>query len=146
MIVAVLKGVVIFLADLVRCLPMPLEIDLVQARSYRGAQRGDGVELLGEVDAMDLAGRHVLVLDCVLDSGHTLCVVRDALAERRPASLKTCVLLSKDRPREFDVVPDYVGMRIPDVFVVGYGLDCDDCWRHLPYVAQMPAGGEGEDA
>ena len=146
LIVAVLVGVVIFLADLVRRLPIPLEIDLVQARSYGGTERGERVELLGDVSAMDLAGRHVLLLDCVLDSGHTLSVVGDALAARGPASLKTCVLFSKDRAREYDLVPDYVGMTIPDVFVVGYGLDCDDCWRHLPYVAWLPADAQEETA
>ncbi len=137
-VVAVMKGAVLFLADLVRRLSMPLEIELLRARSYDGVERRE-VQLLGDAAELDLSGRNVLLLDTVLDSGHTLGAVRSALLAGGPARLSTCVLLSKRRPREVDVRPEYVGMEIPDVFVVGYGLDHGNRWRHLPYVAELPA-------
>jgi len=135
-VVAVMKGAVLFLADLVRHLRMPLEIELLQARSYDGATRRE-VQLLDDAAELDLRGRNVLLLDTVLDSGHTLGAVRAALLGGGPTRLSTCVLLSKRRPREVDVRPEYVGMEIPDVFVVGYGLDHGNRWRHLPYVAEL---------
>ncbi|KPK64912.1 MAG: hypothetical protein AMK73_04510 [Planctomycetes bacterium SM23_32] len=140
-IVAVMKGALVFLADLVRRLAMPLRIELVNARSYRGARREATVHILDEVAALPLSGRHVLLLDCVLDSGSTLTALRREIAACGPASLRTCVLLRKAVPREPDVQPEYVGMDIPDVFVVGYGLDHANRWRHLPYVAAL-----GQDA
>jgi hypoxanthine phosphoribosyltransferase len=135
-VVAVMKGAVLFLADLVRNLRMPLEIELLKARSYDGTERRQ-VELLDDAAELNLRGRNVLLLDTVLDSGHTLGAVRSALLARGPARLSTCVLLSKRRAREVDVRPEYVGMEVPDVFVVGYGLDHDNRWRHLPYVAEL---------
>jgi len=147
-IVAVLKAAVVFLADLIRHLTMPLEIELVNARSYSGTRRREAVEILDDVSKLELSGRHVLLLDCVLDSGHTLAAVLGAIVAQAPASVKTCVLLRKRRPRTVDIEPEYVGTEIPDVFVVGYGLDCDNRWRHLPFVAELPeaaASGGGEE-
>jgi hypoxanthine phosphoribosyltransferase len=138
LVVAVMKGAVLFLADLVRRLHMPLEIELLQARSYDGAVRRQ-VQLLSDAAGLELRGRDVLLVDTVLDSGHTLGAVRSALLAGGPARLATCVLLSKRRAREVDVRPEYVGMEIPDVFVVGYGLDHGNRWRHLPYVAELVA-------
>ena len=135
-VVAVMKGAVLFLADLVRNLRMPLEIELLKARSYDGERRRE-VQILDDAAELNLRGRNVLLLDTVLDSGHTLAAVRGALLAGGPARLATCVLLSKRRPREVDVQPEYVGMEIPDVFVVGYGLDHGNRWRHLPYVAEL---------
>ncbi|MHC4787630.1 MAG: phosphoribosyltransferase [Planctomycetota bacterium] len=143
-IVAIMKGALVFLADLMRHLQMPLEIELVGARSYRGARQQEKVEVLDDVGSVPLRGRHVLLLDCVLDSGRTLSAVREALAARAPASLKTCVLLSKERRREVAIAPEYVGRHIPHVFVIGYGLDCENRWRHLPYVTRLPACGDNE--
>jgi len=96
------------------------------------------VEILDDVAALPLKGRHVLLVDCVLDSGRTLAALRQEMAAHATASLKTCVLLSKARRRKRALRPDYVGVEIPDVFVVGYGLDYRDRWRHLPYVAALP--------
>ncbi len=138
MIIAVLKAGVVFLADLIRHLTMPLEIELVNARSYSGTQRQEAVQILDDVSELGLAGRHVLLLDCVLDSGRTLAAVRRAVAQQAPASVKTCVLLRKQRPGAIEIEPEYVGTDIPDVFVVGYGLDCGNRWRHLPFVAELP--------
>lgn len=135
-VVAVMKGAIVFLADLVRRLQMPLEIELLRASSYDGDRRRE-VEILDDAARLDLRGRHVLLLDTVLDSGHTLSAVRSAVLAAGPARLSTCVLLSKRRPRAMPIEPEYVGMEIPDVFVVGYGLDYGNRWRHLPYVAEM---------
>ncbi|MFW6189483.1 MAG: hypoxanthine phosphoribosyltransferase [Planctomycetota bacterium] len=145
--VAVMKGAIVFLADLIRYLPMPLEVELLDARSYRGTHQ-QRVDIVGNVEELRLTGRKVLVVDCVLDSGRTLAAVQEALKRQEPARLATCVLLSKRRERAVDVAADYVGMEIPDVFVVGYGLDYNNRWRHLPYVAELPeqartAGGNG---
>lgn len=147
-ILGVLKGVVIFLADLVRHLPMPLEIEFVKARSYRGTRQQD-IEILDDLDDLDLTGKDVLLLDCVLDTGRTLARLRDEVARREPADVKTCVLLSKQCARLAPVDPEYVGLEVPDVFVVGYGLDHDNRWRHLPYVAELKTeehrGEEGKE-
>ncbi len=136
-LVAVMKGALVFLADLIRHLPVPLEIELLRVASYDGTEQGE-VRIASDVSALNVSGRHVLVVDCVLDTGRTLAAVTAALRGRQPLALASCVLLSKRRERVADVDPDYVGMEIPDVFVVGYGLDCADRWRHLPYVAELP--------
>jgi hypoxanthine phosphoribosyltransferase len=143
LVIAVMKGAIVLLADLIRHLPMPLRIELVRARSYEGTNRSGPVEILDDLGALGIDGADVLVVDCVLDSGHTLGVLIEAVAAHNPGSLKCCVLLSKDRQRETSVTPDYVGCSIPDVFVVGYGLDCDNMWRHLPYVAVVPTESSG---
>jgi hypoxanthine phosphoribosyltransferase len=140
LVVSVMKGALVFLADLIRRLPMPIEMELVEARSYRGAERQERVDVLDDLKALPVAGRHVLLVDCVLDSGHTLAAVRQELAALAPASVRTCVLLRKERPGVIGPEPDYVGLSIPDVFVVGYGLDHANRWRHLPYVAELIEG------
>lgn len=144
-VVAVMKGAMMFLADLVRHLPMPLEVELVNVRSYRGTHRQDKVAILDDLGSLAVTGRHVLLVDCVLDSGLTLAALRREIGARRPASLKACVLLSKTRRRTVDREADYVGLEIPDVFVVGYGLDHENRWRHLPYVAQVPRDGTSQE-
>jgi hypoxanthine phosphoribosyltransferase len=146
-VVAVMKGALVFLADLVRHLPMPLEIELVNVRSYGGTRRREEVNVLDDMRSLSLTGRHVLLLDCVLDSGETLKALQREIGACAPASLKTCVLLRKARPRTAGLEPEYVGLDIPDVFVVGYGLDYQNRWRHLPYVAEL-AGARlsGDDA
>jgi len=143
-VVALLKGAVVFLADLVRRLTMPLEIELVSARSYSGTQRGPVVAVQDDLSRLGLAGRHVLLLDCVLDSGHTLHSVLRSVLSCEPASVRTCVLLRKQRERAVSIEPEYVGADVPDVFLVGYGLDYKNLWRHLPYVAELPPGLAGE--
>jgi hypoxanthine phosphoribosyltransferase len=140
LVIAVMKGAIVLLADLIRHLPMPLRIELVRARSYSGTRRCGNVEILDDLAPIGITGADVLVVDCVLDSGHTLGALMEAVAAHGPRTVRSCVLLSKDRRRERDVRPEYVGCSIPDVFVVGYGLDCDNMWRHLPYVAVVEAG------
>jgi hypoxanthine phosphoribosyltransferase len=139
-VVSVMKGSLVFLADLIRRLPMPIEVELVEAKSYQGTERAERVRVLDDVAALPVAGRHVLLLDCVLDTGHTLVALRRELAALAPASLRICVLLRKERPGSLDLEPDYVGLSIPDAFVVGYGLDHANRWRHLPYIAELIEG------
>src|ERR1043166_1066480 len=136
-IVGVLAGSLMFLADLVRRLDVPLRIGLIQASSYQGTQSGKlsvGREMQG-----DVRGRHVLLLDDILDTGQTLRHLIGRVLELEPLSLKVAVLLRKKGRQRFEVGVDFVGFEIPDEFVVGYGLDYNDEYRHLPHVAVLPA-------
>ena len=137
-IVGVLTGCLMFLADLVRHLDLPVRIRLLQASSYRGACTKPG-ELQVESDlALDVQGRHVLLLDDILDTGQTLDYLARHLRQLGAASLSTAVLLRKHGRQRFPLVPDYCGFEIRDAFVVGYGLDYNDEYRNLPYVGVMP--------
>jgi hypoxanthine phosphoribosyltransferase len=134
-VIAVLTGSIIFLADLVRKLDMPLRVGVIQTRSYLGTQRGAlsiNADMLPEV-----AGRDVLVIDDIFDTGHTLVEVLAFLDELRPRSIRTAVLVLKEGKQQVKFRPDYVGFQIPDVFVVGYGLDYNDAYRNLPYLAAL---------
>jgi hypoxanthine phosphoribosyltransferase len=137
LLLGVLRGAVVFLADLARAIRLPLAIDFLWAASYGQATRSSGdVRVARDVDE-PLAGRHVLVVDGVLDTGLTLRALDASLRPRGPASLRYCALLCKDRggPPPFPV--DYVGFTIPDRFVVGYGLDYAQRYRNLPYVGVL---------
>src|SRR5262249_38651641 len=137
--VGVLTGCLIFLADLVRRLDLPLRIHLVQASSYRGETTVPG-ELNLRLDTLpDLTGRDVLVIDDILDTGRTLAKLVEELKRRGAARVRTCVLLRKLGRQEVAFEADYVGFEIPDSFVVGYGLDYNDEYRHLPHVAVLPS-------
>lgn len=148
--IPVMTGALVFAADLVRELPIKLKLGLVAVSSYPGASvASKGVKLRSEIPR-DLAGKHVVVVDDILDSGQTLAVIRDLVLEQRPASLRICVLLRK--PRGVRVVPvdvQYVGFEIPGEFVVGYGLDYDGFYRNLPEIATLNTaairGGPGGD-
>lgn len=136
-IVPVLTGSMVFVADLIRHLPLKLSLELVGVSSYPGkSMESKGVSLRNELPS-DLAGKHLLVIDDILDSGQTLDVLTRLIRERRPASLRTCVLLRKPGKAKIDVRPDYVGFDIPDEFVVGYGLDYDGFYRNYPAVATL---------
>jgi len=138
-IVGVLTGCLMFLADLVRRLDMPVRLALIQASSYRGAVTRPG-ELQVQAELVpDLRGRHVLLLDDILDTGRTLVHLVGQLRGLEPASLRVGVLLRKEGRQELPLEPDYCGFRIPDLFVIGYGLDFNDEYRHLPHVAVLPA-------
>lgn len=133
-IVAVLTGSLILLADLVRQIHLPLRIALLQASSYKGATTTAGALIINEAFAPDVTGRDVLLLDDILDTGHTLGTLLHRMQDRGALSVRTAVLLRKIGRQEVHLEPDYCGFTIPDAFVVGYGLDFDDDYRHLPYV------------
>ena len=136
-IVCILKGAVVFLADLLRNLDVPTDLDFVQISSY-----GDGTRSAGKVNFLqglttNIEGRDVLIVDDIVDSGLTLHCLKESLLAKRPASLKLCVLLDKTKSRIADVKVDYVGFEIPNEFVIGYGLDYSGQYRGLRYIATL---------
>lgn len=133
-IVAVLTGSLILLADLVRQIRIPHRIALLQASSYRGATTTSTTLVVNESFAPDVTGRDVLLLDDILDTGQTLSALVRHVADRGARSVRTAVLLRKIGRQAVPLEPDYCGFNIPDAFVVGYGLDYNDDYRHLPYV------------
>ncbi len=136
-LIPILTGAMIFVADLVRELPLKMSIELVGVSSYPGKSvESKGVSIRNELPRT-LAGKHVLIVDDILDSGQTLDVVTRLVREQRPASVRTCVLLRKPGKAKIDVKADYVGFDIPDEFVVGYGLDYDGFYRNYPQVATL---------
>jgi len=136
-IVAVLTGSLIALADLVRQIRIPLRIALVQASSYRGATTTATTLVINEAFAPDVAGRDVLLLDDILDTGQTLGALAQHLKDRGATTVRTAVLLRKIGRQIVPIEPDYCGFVIPDAFVVGYGLDFNDEYRHLPFVGVL---------
>jgi hypoxanthine phosphoribosyltransferase len=133
----ILTGAIVFVADLIREMPMRLSMRVVTVSSYPGtATKSRGAMLRGAIPS-DLGGRHVVVVDDILDSGHTLSLIRELVLEQNPASLRICVLLDKKVPRSVELHPNYTGFEIPDEFVVGYGLDYDGYYRNLPDIAVL---------
>lgn len=139
-IVAVLTGSIVLLADLIRQIQLPLRVAVLQASSYKGATTVGGPLSVNEAFLPDVAGRDVLLLDDILDTGHTLATLVDRMAERGALRVRTAVLLRKIGRQEVKIDPDYCGFEIPDEFVVGYGLDFDDDYRHLPYIGVLGNG------
>jgi hypoxanthine phosphoribosyltransferase len=137
-IVGVLTGCLVFLADLIRRLDLPLRIALVQASSYRGATTSPG-ELHVQAELLpDLRGRHIIILDDILDTGRTLKHMVEHIRGLDAASVRVGVLLRKEGRQQVHVEPDFCGFTIPNAFVVGYGLDYGDEYRHLPYIGVLP--------
>ena len=134
-IVGVLTGSLMFLADLVRHLDLPLRIGLIQASSYRGATTVAGTLHISPELQPEVRGRHVLLLDDILDTGQTLVSLVEHLGNLEVASVRVAVLLRKLGRQQLPLVPDYIGFDIPNAFVVGYGLDFNDEYRHLPHIA-----------
>lgn len=136
-IVPILTGALVFCGDLIRQIPIALKIGLMTVSSYPGSSlRTQGSQLIGQ-QIGDVKGRHVLLLDDILDSGGTIRLVVPILHELGAASVKTCVLLRKDRPAAKQTHVDYVGFEIPDEFVVGYGLDYNNYYRNLPDIVTL---------
>jgi hypoxanthine phosphoribosyltransferase len=129
-VVGLLKGSFIFVSDLVREFKRPVLVDFIVASSYRGTESTGNVEIKKDLE-FDIAGKHVLLVDDILDTGRTFKKVLELLKTRNPASIKTCVLLDKPSRRVEDIEADFVGFKIPDHFVVGYGLDWDELGRNL---------------
>ena len=135
LLICVLKGAYVFLGDLSRALNRPHHLDFMGTSSYgRGTTSSGAVQIIMDLKA-PLDGRHVLIVEDIIDSGRTLAYLRRNLLARAPASLRICTLLNKPSRREVPVEVDYVGFDIPDEFVVGYGLDFDELYRNLPYIA-----------
>jgi len=135
-VIAVLNGSFVFMADLLRRIPLPLQVDCLSVSSYHGT-RTTGTVNFRQSNVADFRDRHVLLLDDILDSGHTLHAIRDRLASEGALSLRTCVLLRKAVAREREVDADYVAFDIPNEFVVGYGLDYNENYRNLPFVGVL---------
>jgi hypoxanthine phosphoribosyltransferase len=136
-IVPVMTGAMIFASDLIRKIPMAMKIGLMTVSSYPGSSiQSRGSQMIAS-QVGNVEGRHVLVVDDILDSGGTLHLVVPSLREMGAASVKSCVLLRKDRPTAHAVHVDYVGFEIPDKFVVGYGLDYNDYYRNLPDIVTL---------
>ncbi len=136
-LLCVLKGAFLFLADLSRELKLPHEVEFMAISSYGGGTTSSGaVQIIMDLKR-DITGRHVLIVEDIIDSGRTLQYIRRILLARGPASLRICTLLNKPSRREADVPVDYTGFDIPDEFVVGYGLDFDQLYRNLPFIAVL---------
>lgn len=135
--VNVLKGGVIFLADLVRATRIPIEIDFMEVSSYGDGTESTGVVRILEDLSQSIEGRHVLIVEDIIDTGHTLSYIIENLETRHPKSVKICTLLDRRGRREVDLELDYVGFVVPDKFVIGYGLDLAQKYRNLPYIAVL---------
>jgi hypoxanthine phosphoribosyltransferase len=139
LLVGVLKGAFVFMADLARAIDLPIEFDFMAVASYGAATKSSGVvRIVKDLDA-DLTNRHVLVVEDIVDSGLTLAYLKRNLLARHPASLEVCALLVKQGLQREDLALKYVGFTIPPDFVVGYGLDADEKYRNLPYIGVLEA-------
>lgn len=137
LLVTVLKGAVVYLADLMRCIDLPCAIDFMVVSSYGSGVKTSGVvKIVKDLD-QDLSGRDILIVEDILDSGMTLSYLKGLLQSRHPASIRIATLLDKPSRRKVDLQADYVGYEVPDEFVVGYGLDYDEQYRNLPYVGVL---------
>ncbi|WP_341502000.1 hypoxanthine phosphoribosyltransferase [Gallaecimonas sp. GXIMD4217] len=133
-LVGLLRGSVVFLADLARAMSMPVQFDFMTVSSYGNSMESSrDVKIKKDLDD-DIGGRHVVIVEDIIDTGNTLSKVVEILKTREPASIKLCTLLDKPERREVEVDVDFIGFTIPDEFVVGYGIDWAQNYRHLPYV------------
>lgn len=136
-IIGVLTGSVVLLADLIRAIDVPLRVGVLQASSYRGATTTRGELIINSEMMLDVRDRNVLLVDDIFDTGHTLHQVMQKIQGFGPASVRSAVLLRKKARKEVNYEPDFVAFDIPDEFVVGYGLDYQDMYRNLPYLAAL---------
>lgn len=141
LLICILRGGVMFLTDLMRRLQVPHEIDFMAVSSYgpRSRESSGIVRILMDLKA-NIEGRDVLIVEDIIDSGYTLDYILRMLRERRPATLEVCTLLSKPGRRKIDIFIKYLGFEIPDQYVFGYGLDLNERWRNLPFVAILREG------
>lgn len=137
LLVSVLKGSVLFMADLMRAIEIPCEIDFMVVSSYGSGTRTSGKVRIIKDLGIDIKGYDVILVEDILDSGVTLSTLKQMLESREPASIKICTFFDKPERRIADITADYIGSRVPDEFVVGYGLDYDEKFRNLPYVGVL---------
>ena len=136
-LVGILKGSFMFMADLVRHLDFPLDIEFVRLSSYGSGQQTSGKVKMLQGLKLDVKDRHVLVVEDIVDTGITVAFFLDYLKERKPASVRLCALTDKPARHRVSVKIDYTGITVPDKFLVGYGLDCDEKYRNLPDICVM---------
>ena len=137
LMVSVLKGSVVFMADLMRAVTVPCSIDFLSVSSYGNGTASSGeVRILKDLDC-SLEGKDLLIVEDILDSGMTLSFLLKTLSARNPASIRLCTFLDKPERRRVDIRPDYVGAEVPDKFIVGYGLDYAEKYRNLPYIGVL---------
>ena len=137
-VIVVLKGAFLFAADLVRRIRLPLQVDFIKLKSYQGTMTTGEVLLVKDAD-IPLAGKHVLVVEDIVDTGISLNFLITTLQSRKPASLKVCAMIDKPERRQSPVSPDYAGIVCRHGFLVGYGLDLDERWRELPAIYELIA-------
>lgn len=143
--VCILKGAVVFYADLLREIQSPLQMDFMSISSYGNSRKSSGIVQIRKDLDIDITDRHVLIIEDIMDSGQTLSYLLEMLATREPASLRVCCLLDKPDRRVANIQPDYCGFVIPDEFVVGYGLDYAEKYRNLDFVGVLkPSVYKGE--
>lgn len=143
-VIGVLKGSFIFMADLVRQIDLPMIIDFMSVSSYYGGTKSSGiVKIIKDLD-IDIGGRHVLIVEDIVDSGLTLLNLKEMLMTRNPASLRVCAAFDKPDRRKAEITAEYTGMQIPDAFIIGYGLDFDGMYRNLPDACVLSIDGGNE--
>lgn len=136
-VVSIINGAILFTADLLRAIPNPVRLDCIRISSYRNETKSIGKPQLVHSLPLDVTNRHVLLMDDILDTGKTLAMVTGVIKKLNPASIKTCVLLDKKGRREVPFDAEFVGFKIPDKFVVGYGLDFAERYRNLPCIGEL---------
>ncbi len=136
-LVSVLKGSVIFMADIMRAITIPCTIDFMAVSSYADSTESSGVvKILKDLD-VSIEGKNLLIIEDILDSGRTLSYIKEMLLTRKPKSIKICTLFDKPERRQVDLFADYVGCKVPNEFIVGYGLDYNEYYRNLPYIGVL---------
>lgn len=137
LLVSILKGSVIFMADLMREIKVPCNIDFMAVSSYGSGTKSSGVvKIIKDLDT-SIEGKELLIVEDILDSGRTLSYIREILLARNPKSIKICTLFDKPERRDVDLYADYIGSRVPNEFIVGYGLDYNEYYRNLPYIGAL---------
>jgi hypoxanthine phosphoribosyltransferase len=137
LLIGILKGSVIFMADLMRAIDLPCNIDFMAVSSYgNGTESSGRVKINKDLDN-DIQGKDIIIIEDILDSGKTLYYIRDILSARKPASIKICTLFDKPERREADIKADYIGSLVPNEFIVGYGLDYAEYYRNLPFIGVL---------
>ena len=137
LLVSILKGSVIFMADIMRAITIPCNIDFMAVSSYGAGVKTSGVvKIIKDLD-QSIEGKDLLIVEDILDSGRTLNYIREILSARNPASIRICTLFDKPERREVDLYADYIGAKVPNEFIVGYGLDYDEYYRNLPYIGAL---------
>ena len=137
LLIGILKGSVIFMADLMREIDVPCNIDFMAVSSYGKGTKTTGVVKINKDLDNDIQGKDIIIIEDILDSGKTLYYIRDILTARNPASIKICTLFDKPERREADIKADYIGSLVPNEFIVGYGLDYSEYYRNLPFIGVL---------